>query len=166
MFSAPAHGLGYEQLLGASVRCVVWCVLGGAVVGCDGVLWCCGVVCGVWCVVCGVVWCGVEWCCLLRWWDNVVFGGLRPIGCFRRPPARRQASAETLGRRERVFVLCVCVSVRSRLAGKAPDNNGPRTTSGASGLDSKLSNTSKAIFWPAAKQISRKRSEPVCRHIC
>ena len=61
------------------MRCVVWCVLGGAVVGCDGVLWCCGVVCGVWCVVCGVVWCGVVWCCLLQWWDNVVFGCSRPI---------------------------------------------------------------------------------------
>ena len=39
------------------VVCVVWCVC------VCGVLWCvCGVLCVVWCGVCGEVWCGVVWC--------------------------------------------------------------------------------------------------------
>ena len=52
-------------------------------------VWCGGVVCAVWCGVvvrCGVVWCGVVcgvvWCvvwCGVAWWENVVFGGPRPI---------------------------------------------------------------------------------------
>ena len=37
------------------------CARLGVVDWVGGGVWC-GVVCGVWCVVCGVVWCGVVWC--------------------------------------------------------------------------------------------------------
>ncbi len=94
-----ANRLARAQLLGASVWCVVWCVLCGVEVWCglcSMVVWC-GVWCGVgWCgVVCGVV-CGcVAWCesvkfvsCSLRYpvAPTTVFCCWRLRPCLLSPP--------------------------------------------------------------------------------
>ena len=84
--------LANAQLFDAFELCVVWCVVVRGVVA--------------WCVLCGVVVrCGVVRCCVVWWcgvvvWCAVVCGvvwsGMVGRRCFRRPPAKRLASAQLL----------------------------------------------------------------------
>ena len=78
--------LANAQLFEAFELCVVWCVVVRGV--------------AAWCVLCGVVVrCGVVWCDVV-WWCGVVCGvmwcGMVGRRYFRRPPAKRLASAQLL----------------------------------------------------------------------